>query len=234
RDTRRSNRAMLIGLAIAAVLVVLGLRYAARPEPVPLQGVVDAEEVSVASKAFARVVSLAVDEGDQVREGQILGQLSSPARDLLVSQGEASGTAAEALSAIAQQGARPEDIAALREISIAADAAANLGAVTAGRMNRLYNEGVVSAQRRDEANAAQTVSAANAAAARAQYQRALAGRREETRTIAAAREEAAKNRLEAAREAAKEEQLVAPMEGQIARRLAAPGEIVGPAIPIFR
>ena len=52
-----------------------------------------------------------------------------------------------------------------------ARAAAKLAAVTAGRMNRLYAQGVISAQRRDEAAAANVAARANAAAAEAQKQK---------------------------------------------------------------
>ncbi|MFA7587688.1 MAG: efflux RND transporter periplasmic adaptor subunit [Novosphingobium sp.] len=230
----RSHRPALIGLAIAALLAASGLWYASRPAPEPLQGVVEAEEVSVATKAFARVVSLSVDEGDEVRQGQVLGELSSPALDLLVSQSESSLTTTDALKALADSGARPEDIASLREVSLAADAAANLATVTAQRMERLYAQGVISAQRREEAVAGRTAAVANAAAAKAQYQRAVAGRREETKAIAAAQNKAAAERLDAARQADAEKQLIAPMTGTVERRLAAPGEVVGPGVPVFR
>ncbi|WP_417611137.1 HlyD family secretion protein [Parasphingorhabdus sp.] len=231
---RRTGRFLWIGLGVAAILAALGLWYASQPVSVPLQGTVEAEEVSVATKAFARVVSLSAAEGDMVRKGEILGELSSPARDLLVSQGEAAVETTSALDAIINQGARPEDIASLRSIAESTRAAANLAAVTARRMNNLFEQGVISAQRRDEANAARVASAANADAAQAQYQRALAGRRQESKAIAAAQERAAKNRLQTARAAAREEQLIAPITGEISRRLAAPGEVVGPAIPIFQ
>ncbi len=230
----RASRFLWIGLGVAAILAALGLWYASRPVAVPLQGTVEAEEVSVATKAFARVVSLAAAEGDMVREGEVLGELSSPARELLVNQGEAALETASALDAIINQGARPEDIASLRSIAESTRAAANLAAVTARRMNNLFAQGVISAQRRDEANAARIASAANADAAQAQYQRALAGRRQESKEIAAAQERAAENRLQTARAAAREEQLIAPITGEISRRLAAPGEIVGPAIPIYQ
>jgi HlyD family secretion protein len=233
-EPARSRRPALIGLTLAVLIAIAGLWYASRPAPAPLQGVVEAEEVSVATKAFARIVSLAVDEGDEVRQGQVLGQLSSPALDLLVSQGEAGLTTADALQALADTGARPEDIATLREVATAADAAANLANVTARRMERLYAQGVISAQRRDEAVAGRTAAVANAAAARAQYHRALAGRREETKAIAAAQDEAAAERLDAARKVDAEKQLIAPMAGEIARRLAAPGEVVGPGVPVLR
>lgn len=233
-EPAHSRRPALIGLAIAVLIAIAGLWYASRPAPAPLQGVVEAEEVSVATKAFARIVSLAVDEGDEVRQGQILGELSSPALDLLVSQSEAGLTTAGALQALADKGARPEDISSLREVATAADAAADLASVTARRMERLYAQGVISAQRRDEAVAGRTAAVANAAAARAQYQRALAGRREETKAIAAAQDEAAEERLDAARKADAEKQLIAPMAGEIERRLAAPGEVVGPGVPVFR
>jgi HlyD family secretion protein len=230
----RTSRFLWIGLGVAAILAALGLWYASRPVPVPLQGTVEAEEVSVATKSFARVVSLSAEEGDMVREGEILGELSSPAREMLVNQGEAAVETASALDAIVNQGARPEDIASLRSISESTRAAANLAAVTARRMNNLFAQGVISAQRRDEANAARIASAANAEAAQSQYQRALAGRRQESKAITAAQERAAENRLQTARAAAREEQLIAPISGEISRRLAAPGEIVGPAIPVFQ
>ena len=234
RPRERSLWPLWVIGALLAIAALAGLWYASRPVPIPLQGTVEADEVNVATKAFARVETLNVREGDRVQAGQVLATLSSPMVDLGVNQAEASLATARALEAIATQGARPEDVASLRSIASASRAAADLAAVTARRMDRLHAEGVVSTQRRDEANAARVASAQNAAAADAQYRKALAGRREESRDIAATRADAARKRLETAREMEREKTLVAPIAGEVARRLVQPGEVVAPAIPVFQ
>ena len=234
---RQKERPLLpvwIGAAVLMIAALLGLWYASRPAPIPLQGTVEADEVNVATKAFARVETLNVREGDLVQAGQVLATLSSPALDLGVNQAEASLDTARALDAIASAGSRAEDVASLRGIAASSRAAADLAAVTARRMQRLHAEGVVSTQRRDEANAARVASAQNAAAADAQYRKALAGRREETRDIADTRAEAAQRRLDSVREMEREKVLVAPIAGEVARRLVQPGEVVAPAIPVLQ
>ena len=234
REKERSLLPVWIGAAVLMIAALLGLWYASRPAPIPLQGTVEADEVNVATKAFARVETLNVHEGDRVQAGQVLATLSSPALDLGVNQAEASLDTARALDAIASAGSRAEDVASLRGIAASSRAAADLAAVTARRMQRLHAEGVVSTQRRDEANAARVASAQNAAAADAQYRKALAGRREETRDIADTRAQAAQRRLDSVREMEREKVLVAPIAGEVARRLAQPGEVVAPAIPVLQ
>lgn len=224
----------VLGGLIALAVVVAGLWYSTRPEPVPLQGTVEATEVNVATKAFARVERLNADEGDTVRAGEKLADLSSPGIDAAIAQAESSLDTARALDAIVNNGARPEDVASLRSIAASSRAAANLASVTARRMNRLYAEGVVSAQRRDEANAAATASAANAAAAQSQYQKAIAGRRPESKEIASAQTQAAQDRLDAARQIGAEKMLVSPIAGEIARRNAEQGEVLAPGVPAFQ
>ena len=225
---------MLAMIAALAALAAGGLWYSSRPAPIPLQGTVEAEEVNVATKAFARVEELHVQEGERVTAGQTLAALSSPGLDLAVTQAQASLDTARAINAVVNAGARPEDIAALRAIAASTNAAADLAAVTARRMNRLHAEGVVSAQRRDEANAARSASAQNAAAADAQYRKALAGRRAETREAAGVQQAAAQDRLATAREMEREKTLTAPIDGEVSRRLAQPGEVVAPAVPVLQ
>lgn len=221
-------------IAALALLAAIGLWYSSRPEAVPLQGTVEAREVNVATRALARVVRIGPEEGAMVRAGDVLAQLSSPLREAAVAQGEAQLESARQMDALVAAGARGEDVDTLRGTATAAQAAANLASVTAGRMRRLYAQGVVSAQRRDEAVAAERVAVANAAAAGAQYRKALAGRRSETQAIADIRARAAQDRLDTARALAGEEIVVAPVTGEVARRLVEAGEVVAPGVPLFR
>ena len=60
---RQKERPLLpvwIGAAVLMIAALLGLWYASRPAPIPLQGTVEADEVNVATKAFARVETLNV------------------------------------------------------------------------------------------------------------------------------------------------------------------------------
>ncbi len=230
---RRANW-LLWALPVLAVLALVGIWYSSRPAPVPLQGTVEATEVNVATKMMARVEQVSVAEGATVSPGQLLATLSSPGLDALVSQSQANLDSARALDAIANQGVRPEDIASLQGIAASTRAAANLAAVTAGRMSRLYAQGVISAQRRDEAVAANIAARANAAAADAQYRKALAGTRGETRAISDAQAIAANARNRAASELAADMKVAAPIAGEVSRRLVEPGEVVAPGVPLFQ
>ena len=77
--TKRRGRsiAILVAMVVFAVVVV-GLWLASRPAPEQLQGMVDADEVNVGTKALARVERLIAEEGQRVQAGTLLATLSSP------------------------------------------------------------------------------------------------------------------------------------------------------------
>jgi HlyD family secretion protein len=230
----RSRLPLYLGLGVVALLLAIGLWIAARPGPEQLQGMVDADEVNIATKALARVDRLIAEEGQVVKPGTLLATLASPEIDAGKQQAEAALAGARALEAIADEGARREDIESLKSIWLAAQSAANLAAVTARRSENLYAEGVIAAQRRDEARAARDASARHAEAARQQYLKALSGAREEEKQAARAQVQIAAAGVSTADALQAEKQLVAPIGGEIVKRLAEPGEIVGPAVPVYQ
>ena len=171
------RRWWLIGfLAVAAILGV-GLWLSSRPAAAPLQGEVDAREVNVASRISGSAGQPAANEGDRVAAGQLLLTLEAPGVDALTQQSDAALETALAIQQAAKSGVRPEDIASLQAVANAAHAQARLAATSARRADNLYAEGVIAAQRRDEARALATSSAANASAAYLQYRKAVAGAR---------------------------------------------------------
>ena len=125
-ETGRRANWLLWALPVLGLLALAGIWYSSRPLPVPLQGTVEATEVNVATKMLARVEEVAVAEGAEVGAGQHLATLSSPGIDALVNQSEANLDSARALDAIANQGARTEDIASLQGIAASTRAAAKL------------------------------------------------------------------------------------------------------------
>jgi HlyD family secretion protein len=225
---------MLIGGVVIAAIAV-GLWLASRPPPDQIQGMVDAHEVNVATKALSHADRLFAAEGDRVRPGQLLATLSS--EEITGQEQEAQGALhnAQALASMAQNGPRSQDIAAARAAWQAAAAAANLAQVSSRRADALYAEGVFAAQRRDEAHATRDSSARMAEAARQEYNKAVAGTRYEEKQAAAARVDIARAGLNTARSISnRETQLVSPIAGEISHKLVEPGEVVGPAIPAYQ
>lgn len=230
----RWRRALALVLLLAfALFVAWGLYRAARPVPNLLQGMVDTDQINVATRVMSRVDTLRVQEGDHVEAGQTLALLSSPEADSRLAQAKAALAGAQALEARTDAGARRQDVASLAAHWKAARARAELAALTAGRMDRLYAEGVIPAQRRDNAEAARTASAAAAEAAHQQYLKALAGARQEDKRLAASKVASAQALLHAARAMEQETRLIAPVSGQVDKRFANPGEIVFPGVPVF-
>tara|TARA_A100001391_G_scaffold114041_4_gene76888 strand:+ start:54965 stop:55969 length:1005 start_codon:yes stop_codon:yes gene_type:complete len=232
-----SRRKRIIVIAVVVVVlavVILGLWLASRPAPQQLQGMVDAEEVNVATKALARVEKLMAEEGQRVEAGAVLATLSSP--EITGAQAQAQGAldAARAIASATNEGPREEDIATLRSTWQAAQAAADLAAETSRRTQNLYAEGVVAAQRRDEAVAARDSSARMAEAARLQYQKALAGARRQTKAAADAQVRIAQAGAQTAEAMESETRLVSPIAGEVARKLVQPGEIVSPVLPAYQ
>lgn len=232
--TRRARVLLYPGLIVVVVIVGVGLWLASRPGPEQIQGMVEADSVNVATKALARVDRLLVDEGARVKAGQVLATLSSPELGNAERQAQGALDTARALDAVAQAGARSEDVGSLRAIWQSAQAAANLGATSSRRADMLYAEGVIAAQRRDEAHAARDSSRMSAEAARLQYEKALAGTRSEDKQAAAAQVRIAQAGLSTARSLMTETRLVSPIDGEVSRKMLQPGEIVSPVLPAYQ
>ena len=96
-------------------------------------------------------------------------------------------SAAAALDAMALAGARVQQIEAAMNMWQKAQAGLELARKTYERVQNLYNDGVVPAQKLDEATANYKAMEATALAAKAQYDMATDGARKEDKEAAAAR-----------------------------------------------
>jgi len=172
------------GELVDSSLLGVGLWLSYRPVPGQLQGMVDAREIRVTSKVTGRIASFGVEEGQPVRQGQLLYTISSP--EVAAKQQQAGGAleAAQATQDKAEAGARSEDIRAAEAQWRRAQAAANLAQDTSNRTQRLFAQGVVAGQKADEARTNAIASTEAAKAARAQYDQALAGARPQDKAAA--------------------------------------------------
>jgi HlyD family secretion protein len=216
-----------VGLAPGLLLAL-----AACHQPDLLQGEFEAAQVDVSSKIPGRVGEVLVVLGQQVKRGDALARLDSPEIQAKLAQASAAQAAARAQSSKAESGAREEDVRAAQNNWRRAEAAAVFAKTTWERLERLSRDGVVPAQRRDEAEAGWKAARAAADAARAGYDMALGGARREDRATAKALERQAQGAVSEVEAALDETTLVAPRDGEVAARNLEPGELTAPGFPV--
>ena len=227
-------RKTVLALALLAVAGTIGygLWRAAAPPPVVLQGQMEAQETDVAPKVAGRIGQVLVQEGQQVRSGDALIRMDSPEIEAKVAQAQAARDAASAVARKAANGARPQEVEMARANWQRAQAAADLASKSWQRVDRLAREGLVAAQKRDEAYANFVAARDQARAARAQYDLALSGARAEDRAATNAQERQVAAVVAEARVAQSEAALASPVAGEVAKVYAKVGEIAPQGVPV--
>ena len=227
-------RKTVLALALLAVAGTIGygLWRAAVPPAVVLQGQMEAQETDVAPKVAGRIGEVLVREGQPVRSGDALIRMDSPEIEAKVAQAQAARDAASAVARKAANGARPQEVEMARANWQRAQAAADLASKSWQRVDRLAREGLVAAQKRDEAYANFVAARDQARAARAQYDLAVAGARSEDRAAANAQERQVAAVVAEARVAQSEAALSSPVAGEVAKVYAKVGEIAPQGVPV--
>lgn len=223
----------VIGFVTVTVIVALIGFFALDRTPEVIQGEVEVSEYRVSSKLPGRVLEIRVKEGDYVHVGDTLVILEAPEVDAQQAAAQATQGAAAAMSDMADNGARKETIQGAYQLYQQAVAAQELAQKTYTRLQRLFDEGVMSQQKRDEAYAAYKASEAQVAAAKSQYEMAKNGAREEERRAARKQEQAAQGAVQVFNSLLRETVQVATMEGEVSSIYPKVGELVGMGSPIM-
>jgi HlyD family secretion protein len=213
-------------------LIVWGLWKATRPQPLPIQGEMEARTIDVASKVPGRVLELKVEEGQQVKAGDVLFRLESPEIDAKLAQASAAHEAAESVSAKAKAGAREQEIRMAEYDWKRASSGAELAETTAQRVGSLYKEGLIAQQKYDEATTQARASRALADAAKAQYDMALSGARKEDRAAADAQARQAQGAVSEVEAYRKETAIMAPSNGEVSKVQIHVGELAPQGFPV--
>ena len=217
-------------LVVLALIALIGLgiitlqKFATEPRDAYLQGQMEARRVLVAGKVPGRVEQLFFREGDMVEKDAIVAIISSPEIEAKKIQAQGALGAARAQANKAKNGARSEDITALKAMASRAQDAANLAKNT--------YEGVLPLQKRDEAETQMKASQSAADAAKAQYEQALAGARSEDKAAANALVMQAKGANAEVDAYLEETKIRAPIAGEVSVKLVEEGEVVGSGMPV--
>lgn len=208
-------------------------KLASRGQIVTLQGEVDSETVNLSTKVPSRIEAIYVQEGQSVQQGTLLAKLISPEVIAKKEQADAMLQSALASQSLANRGTRQENINSLYANWQGAKAQAMLAAETAARGEYLYQQGVISRQRRDEMQAAKISSEQLAEAAHQQYLKDKRGRSDEVIARAEAQVQMAQAAVAEVAALDAETNLIAPIDGVINKIYAKPSELVASAVPVI-
>ena len=223
----------IAGFATVVIIVALIGFLALDRDPDIIQGQVEVSEYRVSSKVPGRILELRVKEGDYVKVGDTLAILDAPDVRAKMEQARSAESAAAALELKAQNGARKEQIQGAFSVLQQAKAGFEIAEKSYGRVQRLYDEGVMSAQKRDEAYANYKAMEAQMKAAQSQYDMAVNGARMEDKLAASAQVGRAKGAVNEVNSYIHETVQVAQMEGEVSDVYPKVGELVGTGSPIM-
>ncbi|NTW25619.1 MAG: HlyD family efflux transporter periplasmic adaptor subunit, partial [Lentimicrobium sp.] len=204
-----------------------------KPAPIILQGQAEATEVRVSGKVPGRIEKFMATEGMTVKKGDTLVFISSPELDAKLVQANSAEDAASAQNQKATKGARAEQIAGAYEMWQKAEVGVRLAEKTFTRVQNMFNDGVLPAQKRDEAEANYQAALATAKAARSQYDMAINGAETEDKLAAVALVNRARGAVSEVESYLMETMLVSPIDGEVSDIFPKQGELVGSGAPIM-
>ena len=224
--------AFLTLVGVIALVALVGF-LTLRKGPEIIQGQAEATEYRVSSKVPGRILKLLVKEGEKVKDGDTLAILEAPDVEAKMAQAKAAQAMAQAQNEKAQKGARSEQIQTAYEMWQKAKAGREIAEKSYQRVNRLYQQGVMTAQKNDEATAQYNAAIATEKAAKAQYEMARNGAEREDKMAAAALVERAKGAVAEVESYIHETYLTALADGEVAEIFPKTGELVGTGAPIM-
>ncbi|WP_440464145.1 HlyD family secretion protein [Psychrobacter sp. ASPA161_6] len=243
RDDPKSDKSAMIKKALLVLFVLIALSVIAyglytsnqssEPEVITLQGQMQMQQTSIAAKVPGRIAQIMVTEGDEVTAGQQLIEMDSPEINAKINQAQAGKQMAQSQLDKAENGARPQEIAQAKAAWQANKAASDLAENTYQRVNRLYEEGLMARQKRDEAYAQYLATQDQTEAARLQYDLAMEGTRSEDKSAATAQVAQVDAQLDEALAAKEEANLKSPIAGIVDNVIVSAGEVIGQGVPLL-
>ena len=226
---------MLAFIALIAVVLVVALAgfFLLTPPEETIMGQAEATTVRISGKVPGRIAEYRFGEGDQVKKGDTLVFLDTPEVLAKMRQAEAARAAAEAQHTKALNGARAQEITAAYELWQKAKAGLEIARKSYERVRNLYEKGVMSAQKKDEAEANYNAMVATEKAARSQYEMAKEGARKEDKAAAEALVQRADGAIAEVESYIEESILLSPIDGEVTERFPERGELVGTGAPIM-
>ena len=218
---------------VAAAVAGLSIWYLVRPEPLLVQGEVDATRFDIAARVDGRVADVPVERGQNIDAGAVLVRIDNPENVAKHAQAAAAKVVAEAQLANIRAGTRAEVIAARKAAQERAEAGVILARKTYDRVSQLAERGNAPMARLDQATDSLHESERAADQARSAHEQAVNGYTAEERQIAVASVQKAAADIAAIQSIIDQMVVYAPVASQVYQRNVEPGEYVSPGVPLI-
>ena len=226
------SKAFVIGLVAIVVISLIGILTMSHSHVV-LQGQIEATEIRISGKLPGRVDTFFVAEGQTVKRGDTLVGISSPEAWAKLQQANAMENVAKFQNEKIDEGTRLQIIRTAEELWNKSKTDLQLAKSTFQRIQALYKDSVVSAQRYDEVEALYQSAIAAERAAHQQYLLAKAGAQKQDKESARSLVDAAQGTVSEVQSVLQDAWLTAPANGEIATIYVQCGELVGTGTPIM-
>ena len=208
-DHKVLSKVFVIGLVAIVVISLIGILTMSHSHVV-LQGQIEATEIRISGKLPGRVDTFLVAEGQSVKRGDTLVGISSPEAYAKLQQANAMENVAKYQNEKIDEGTRYQIIRTAEEIWNKSKTDLQLATTTYQRIQALYKDSVVSAQRYDEAEALYKVALAAERAAHQQYLLAKAGAQKQDKESARSLVDAAQGTVNEVQSVLQDAWLTAP------------------------
>jgi HlyD family secretion protein len=222
---------IIVGLVVAAV-AGLSIWYLVRPQPLLVQGEVDATRFDIAARVDGRVAEIPVERGQDVAAGAVLVKIDNPETIAKHEQSVAAKVVAEAQLANINAGTRAEVIAARKAALERAQASVVLAQKTFDRVRQLAEHGNAPQARLDQATDTLHEDERAVDQAQSAYDQAVNGYTREEHEIAEANVGKARADIKAVQSIIDQMVVYAPVASQVYQRNVEPGEYVSPGVPL--
>ncbi|WP_071147873.1 HlyD family secretion protein [Bacteroides ihuae] len=231
----QNSNMLLAFLTLLGIIILVAIAgfFMLKKGPEIIQGQAEVTEYRVSSKVPGRILEFRVKEGQQVNTGDTLAIIEAPDVAAKMAQAQAAEDAAQAQNEKAIKGARQEQIQTAYEMWQKARAGVDIADKSYKRVKNLFDQGVMSAQKFDEASAQRNAAIATEKAAKAQYTMAKNGAEREDKLAAVALVNRAKGAVAEVESYVKETYLIAQTKGEVSEIFPKLGELVGTGAPIM-
>lgn len=227
------NKKIIILMLVLAVAVgFLAAFLIKKNNTMVIQGEVETKEIDLASKITGRILKIDIAKGDSVKKGQLLITLDTPDIAAKSEQSDAALSLALAQQQKVNAGTRSEQVSMALSSLKQAQSGKLLAQKTYNRMKNLHSEGVIPAQKLDEAYAKYKGASDVVDAANSQYKMALNGAQYEDKLVAGANVRRAVGAQSEVQSYLKENRLKSPINGEVTDVTVEEGELVGAGYPI--
>jgi HlyD family secretion protein len=222
---------IIVGVVIVAI-AGLSIWYLVRPQPLLVQGEVDATRLDIAARVDGRVGEIPVFRGQNVAAGAVLVRIDNPETIAKHKQAVAAKLVAEAQLANINVGTRAEVIEARKAALERAQASVVLAQKTYDRVSQLAEHGNAPQARLDQATDTLHENQRAVDQAKSAYEQAVNGYTKEEREIAVANVQKAVADIEAVQSIIDQMVVYAPVASQVYKRNVEPGEYISPGVPL--